>query len=140
MVKEKNITLSIVLSFLTFGFYTIYWMSEITRDVDTITNNPEKRSGGMVFLLSIITFSLYPIYWWYENGHLIEKYDEANEIECRSNDVLYLILTIVSRFTLWPLALINYGMIQADINKYAREQENKVVKPTETASEMPAVA
>lgn len=115
-------------------------MSEITRDVDTITNNPEKRSGGMVFLLSIITFSLYPIYWWYENGRLVEKYDEMNNLECRSNDVLYLILTIVSRFTIWPLALINYGMIQADINKYAKEQENKSIPTSEIAQELPSVA
>lgn len=140
MVKEKNITLSIILSLLTLGIYTIYWMSEITKDVDIITNNPEKRSGGMVFLLSVITLSIYPIYWWYENGRLIEKYDEENEIECRSNDVLYLILTIISRVTLWPLALINYGMIQADINKYVREQKNKIVSPDEIVPELTAIA
>ena len=57
MIKEKNIAVSIILYFVTCGIYYLVFMADSTRDVDIITNNPEKRSGGTVVLLSLFGLS-----------------------------------------------------------------------------------
>ena len=123
MVKEKNIVVCILLSFVTCGIYGLYWLCEVTRDVDTISNNPNPRSGGMVILLTILTCGLYGFYWWYVNGQLMEKANEQTRIGSSSSSVLYLILAI------FGLAIVNYLLIQADINKYAQAQAGMGMVP-----------
>lgn len=113
MVKEKNIVVSILLTIVTCGIYGIIWMLNITEDVDTISENPNKRSGGMVILLTIVTCGIYSFYWWYKNGELLEQAGKNSNVSTNSSAVLYLILSIVG------LSIVNYVLVQADINKYA---------------------
>jgi UDP-N-acetylmuramyl pentapeptide phosphotransferase/UDP-N-acetylglucosamine-1-phosphate transferase len=114
MLKEKNIVVCIILSFVTCGLYGIYWLCEVTRDVDTISHNPQPRSGGMVILLTIVTCGLYSFYWWYKNGELMEQANEQTRIGSASSAVLYLILSLIG------LGIVNYILLQLDINKYAK--------------------
>ena len=51
MIKEKNIAVSIILYFVTCGIYYLVFMADSTRDVDIITNNPEKISRWTFLLL-----------------------------------------------------------------------------------------
>lgn len=113
MVKEKNVAISIILSLVTCGIYSIIWMCDITNDVDNISNNPNKRSAATVVLLTILTCGLYSFYWWYKNGQLMEEANGRTNVASNSNAVLYLILS------LFGLSMINYIIIQLDINKYA---------------------
>ena len=115
MIKEKNIILGFVLSFLTCGIYGIIWKLDITRDVDTISQNPNPRSGGLVILLTLITCGIYSFYWWYQNGELMEQANDRTRIGNASNGVLFLILCFVASF-------VNTILVQIDINKYAKAQ------------------
>lgn len=118
MVKEKNIVVSIILSIVTCGIYSLYWMCCVNDDVDVIAENPNKRSAGMVVLLTIITCGIYGFYWWYVNGQLMEQANQKSNIASSSNAVLYLVLSI------FGLSIVNYILIQSDINKYALEKAN----------------
>ena len=113
MVKEKNIPLCVVLSFLTCGIYGIYWMLELTRDVDTVSQNPTPRNGGMVILLSLVTCGIYTYFWMYKNGELLEQTNNRTRIASASNPILFLVLTLVG------FGIVNYVIMQADLNKYA---------------------
>ena len=113
MIKEKNIAVSVILSIVTCGIYQFIWMSDLTNDVDSISQNPDKRSGGMVVLLSIITCGLYTIYWWYKNGQLMEDANNKTNVASTSNAVLFLILSLFS------FGWLNFILIQMDVNKYA---------------------
>lgn len=113
MLKEKNLAISVILSIVTCGIYTLIWMCDITNDVDNISQNPNKRSAGMVVLLTIITCGLYSFYWWYKNGELMEEANNKTKIANSSNGVLFLVLSLFS------FSWLNYILIQLDINKYA---------------------
>ncbi len=115
MIKEKNVIVSVLLSFVTCGIYNLYWMCTITEDVDTISENQNKRNGAMVILLTIITCGIYGFYWWYQNGKMMEEANSKNDKSGSSNSVLFLILAI------FGLSFINSVLVQLDINKYATQ-------------------
>lgn len=113
MVKEKNLAVAIILSFVTCGIYQLIWWNDITNDVDTVAENPNKRNGGLVILLSIVTCGLYSIYWWYQNGQLMESANQKSNIATTSNAILFLILSLVG------FGWLNCVLVQSDLNKYA---------------------
>lgn len=113
MIKEKNIAVSIILYFVTCGIYYLVFMVDSTRDVDIISNNPEKRSGGTVVLLSILTCGIYSFYWWYKQGELMENLNYESGRSGSSSAVLYLLLS------LFGLSFVNMILLQSDLNKYA---------------------
>lgn len=115
MIKERNIAVWIILYFVTCGIYYLIFMADSTRDVDTITNNPEKRSGGTVVLLSILTCGIYGFYWWYKQGELMEKLNYESGKASSSSAVLYLLLSI------FGLSFVNMILLQSDLNKYASQ-------------------
>lgn len=118
MIKERNIVTCILLTIVTCGIYSIFWMISITEDVDMISKNPNRRNGGVVILLMIVTCGLYSLYWWYQNGKLMEEANETHDVAGSSNSVLYLVLSLIQ------LAIVNYCLVQSDINKYANNQVN----------------
>ena len=63
-VKEKNIGLCILLSFVTCGFYCLYWLYCLAKDLNELceSQGQEKGSdGGLVLILSIVTCGIYQI-------------------------------------------------------------------------------
>ncbi len=118
MIKERNIVVSILLSIITCGIYQLYWWVTITDDVDNVSENPTKRNGVVVILLTLITCGIYGFYYWYQNGKLMEEANQRKGVNGSSNAILYLILS------LFGLSIVNYILVQADLNKYATEQAN----------------
>ena len=115
MIKEKNVAVSIILYFVTCGIYYFIFMADSTRDVDIVTNNSEKRSGGTVVLLTILTCGIYGYYWWYKQGELMEKLNYESGKASSSSPILYLLLS------LFGLSFVNMILLQSDLNKYASE-------------------
>ena len=63
-MEKKDIAMSILLSIITCGIYTIFWMISINDDVVTITDKKYfDQSGGTVFLFTLLTCGIYGIYW-----------------------------------------------------------------------------
>lgn len=113
MIKEKNIFVALILSFLTCGIYYIYWLVCINDDIDSITSNPSPRNGALVIILTIVTCGLYGLYWWYLNGKLMEEHSNKAGVQTTSSGIIFLILTFLG------VAFINAVIVQNDINKYA---------------------
>lgn len=113
MIKERNVVVSVLLSIITCGIYALYWYCTVTDDVDAIAQNPNKRNGAVVILLTIVTCGIYGMYWWYQNGKMMEEANKQKGISGSSSAVLYLILSI------FGLSMINFILVQLDINKYA---------------------
>lgn len=116
MVQERNIVVNIILSVVTCGIYGLYWLCTLTSDVDTVSQNPNKRSGVLVILLTLLTCGIYMIYYWYQNGKLMEETNQQNGKNGSSNAILFLILSLLG------FSIVNYIILQADLNKYANQQ------------------
>lgn len=107
-IAPRNIVVAIILSFVTCGIYQIYWMIKMNNEVNTLANEPDATSGGLVFLFSLITCGIYGIYWTYRMG---ERCDKIKGSVGGSSGVLYLILTVLG------LGIVTYCLIQDTINK-----------------------
>lgn len=113
MIRERNIALCIIFTFITCGIYGIYWFVCLT-DETNIAAQENGTSGALAFVLSIVTCGLYGLYWAYKSG---EKIDRAHEIRgqvASNGGVLYLIVYLFG-------GIITYALIQNELNKFARE-------------------
>ena len=113
MIKDKNILVCILLSFVTCGIYGIIWFINMTDDAAQASG--ENMSGGMAFLLTIVTCGIYGFYWAYKMGKMMEKAGQNKAINISDNSVLYLVLSICG------LGIVNYCLIQNDLNKLAQQ-------------------
>lgn len=108
VVKERNIVLCIVFSFISCGIYTIYWYINMVNDLNYVSGHSDDTSGGMVFLLSLITCGIYSWYWLYKAGKKLDELDGGGD-----NSILLLILAILG------LGIVDYAIIQDRINKHS---------------------
>ena len=60
-IQRKSIGLCIVLSIVTCGIYSLYWLYCMAEDVNLVTARPSAPSGGLVLLLTIVTCGLWSI-------------------------------------------------------------------------------
>ena len=129
-LEKKNIATCVILTFVTCGFYGIYWLYCLISDINTISEDPDSMSPIIVILLSIVTCGIYSIYWFYKAGALLDQ--KAIEFgrmpENRSS--LYLILIIMGYF-IPILIMVVYILLQNSINVIADEQNYTIIdKPT----------
>lgn len=112
-ITKKDIATQIILSVLTCGIYSLYWLSTITDDINNLLDDKSNTSGVTVILLSILTCGLYLIYWNYDIGKKLSMLGEKYNIEVNNNgSLIYMILSICK------LDLVSYILIQSDLNKF----------------------
>lgn len=112
MVTNRNIALAVILSLVTFGIYGIYWYVKLTDEANHVSNNTAP-TGLTAFLLTLVTCGLYGIYWGYQMGKKMYEAGKIRGKDISDNSVLYLVLS------LFGLAIVNYCLIQNDLNKFA---------------------
>lgn len=111
MVKNRNIILCLIFTFITCGIYGIYWYVCLANDTNTVSGIQD-TSGGMVLLLTIITCGLYGLYWAFKCG---EKFDTAKRnrgMAAGNGGILYLLLYLLG-------GIIAFALIQNEINNLA---------------------
>ena len=106
-VFKKDLVKAIILSFITCGFYSLFWLISLTNDMNKLSGKNSDPNGTTVLLLTIVTCGIYGLYWTYKMG---EKRDIAMG-EKSSSSVLYLVLSLCG------LTLITYCLAQDSINK-----------------------
>ena len=110
--KERSIVLCIILSIITCGIYSLYWLVVMNNDLNDLVGDREAPSGGIVLLLTLVTCNIYSIYWFYRAG---EKVDCIKRQPPMFN-ILFLILS------LFGFGIVNYILIQDTINKRIQGQ------------------
>ena len=65
---NKNIVVCVILSIVTCGIYSLYWLYTLNEAARTVNPNEWQMGGGMVILLSIITCGIFGLYWYYKMG------------------------------------------------------------------------
>ena len=129
-LEKKNIATCVILTFVTCGFYGIYWLYCMISDINTISGDSDSMSPIVVILLSIVTCGIYSVYWFYKAGALLDqKAIEFGRIS-ESRSSLYLSLIIMGYF-IPLLIMVVYILLQNSINVIADEQNYTIIdKPT----------
>lgn len=107
MIENRSIALALILSIITCGIYSIYWMIKLNDEINQLSGETQATSGGMVFLLSLITCGIYGLYWMYKMGERCDRIKGTNG----SSGILYLILS------LFGFGIVSYCLMQDTINK-----------------------
>lgn len=68
---DRSLVAYILLSFITCGIYSWYFIYALARDVNTVCAGDGRSTAGLIklILLSIITCGFYNIYWYYSLGN-----------------------------------------------------------------------
>ena len=112
-IQRKSIGLCIVLSIVTCGIYSLYWLYCMAEDVNLVTARPNAPSGGIVLLLTIVTCNIYGLYWLYRAGDDLDR-QRVNQGQVPGHlGILYLLLAI------FGFSIISYALLQSEINEYA---------------------
>lgn len=109
-MKQRSIVVCILLSLITCGIYTIYWMIVLNDDANQISGK-NGTSGGLVFLFSLITCGFYSYYWMYQMGVAVEMIHEQRGGSKSNMPIVYLLLSI------FGLGIIAYALLQDELNK-----------------------
>lgn len=113
-INKRNLAVSIILSIVTCGIYSLYWFVVLTDDTRNVSNDAEGSSGGVALLLTIVTCGIYGFYWAYKQG---ERIDNAKAMRGMatggSSNILFLVLQI------FGMGIVNYILIQDALNKIA---------------------
>lgn len=113
-IERRDIAISVVLSIITLGIYALYWLYQVSEDVNAFLGRQWPVSSGMLILLTIVTFGIYGIYWFYMTGQAFDEYVVKNENAVPgSRGVVYLILSI------FGLSIVAIALLQNELNQRA---------------------
>lgn len=106
-LQKRGIITALLLSILTCGIYSIFWIIWINNELRRESN--QKVDGGFMFFISLLTCGLGGIYWVYRIGmdlSLVSK--NSSQIKIESTEaVLYVILSLFG-FGLIALAIMQH--------------------------------
>lgn len=109
MIQKREIALSIILSIITCGFYSIYWYIVLVDDVNKISKK-NNMSGGLSFVIGLITCGLFILYTFYRMGDDLDNYFVNKGNAPGNKGILYLIISF------FGLSIISMALIQNDLN------------------------
>ncbi|HIW18306.1 MAG TPA: DUF4339 domain-containing protein [Candidatus Faecalicoccus intestinipullorum] len=116
-IMERSIGLSIVLTFVTCGIYSYYWLYCLARDINAccnVQNKPRVAEPGIVVLLTIVTCGLYGIYFYWKAGKALAQLEFDNGFSVPDNSIIQLVMPILG------LGIISMAICQSSLNDIAR--------------------
>lgn len=106
-IKHRNIVTAVLLTLITCGIYGIYWVIMMAKEAVSVKDPSD--SG----ILEIVLMLFLPFLGFYLSEKKLAEGCAAKGIAHSDNSVLYLILGLIG------LGIINYCMMQNDLNKLA---------------------
>ena len=118
VVKEKSIGLCVVLSLVTCGIYSIYWLYTIAHDLNDLCESQNQEKGvepGLVVVLSIVTCGIYLLYYLWKAGKMVSNLTRSNGHHPSDDSIVLMVLSILQ------LSLVSYCILQSHINGFAKD-------------------
>lgn len=106
-IKERNIVTCILLSLVTCGFYSIYWIIMLAREAVSVKDPADNG------LLEIVLMLFLPFLGIFMAEKKFAEGCAARGIAHSDNSILYLVLG------LFGLGIVSMCMLQNDLNKLA---------------------
>ena len=96
MIEQRNFVTLILLSIVTCGIYTYYFIYTATRDINTMVGDDGHNvDPTTALLLSIFTCGIYTLYWYYSQGNRMKALADRNNIACQENGTTYLLWMVI---------------------------------------------
>lgn len=108
-IQKRDIAIAVILSLVTCGIYSYYWMYKLTEDSNFLSRD-NSLDPALSIVFTIITCGIYGYYWAYKIGKNMATAQNLHGKVPNDNSVLYLVLAI------FGFAIVDYALIQNDIN------------------------
>lgn len=97
---DRNLIAYILLTFITCGFYSWYFIYELARDVNLVCAGDGKTTPGVLklVLLSIVTCGFYGFYWYYSLGNRLAENAPRYGMNFQENGTTVLLWYLVGAF------------------------------------------
>ena len=94
---NRSLLMFILLSGITCGIYTLFFISAWAKDVNVICAGDGKETKGllMLILLSLVTFGIYEIIWMYGLANRLGENLQARGIDYNVTGMSVLLWTIL---------------------------------------------
>ena len=118
-MKKRSVAAVILLSIVTCGIYTLYWLCVTTDEIERELGSRSDgacRSGGVAVLLSLLTCGIYEFYWYYKEAIRIETLFKDKGMRPANESWLYLVLCV------FGLGIVSMAIMQDDLNRYIDAQ------------------
>lgn len=109
-IESRNIATAIILSIVTCGIYSIYWIYTMIRDTNIVTGNEDETTLQVILCLFIPFYSLY---WLYTRDKRLLEAGAKYGVNVSDNSVIMLILAICQ------LGIVSWALLQNDLNNFA---------------------
>lgn len=97
MKTDRSLVAYILLSIITCGIYSYYFLYTMARDANVICSADGKKTGGLLafILLSWITCGLYAYYWYYSLGNRLAENAPRYGLNFQENGTTVLLWCLV---------------------------------------------
>lgn len=104
---DRNIVMYILLTIVTCGIYSYYFIYKMAQDVNEMCRDDGKTTSGllMFILLSLVTCGFYAYYWYYTLGNRLAENAPRYGLTFSENGTTVLLWCIV-------------GLVLCDIGPY----------------------
>jgi hypothetical protein len=127
MIKKRGLAKLIILSIITLGFYMLYWIHKLAKDVNVICEGDGKKTGGLLkwLLLGIITLSIYNLVWLYKVGDRLQDNGPKYNLTIKEGGSIILLWYILGSFVIVGPFIAAYIIIK-NTNALADEYNKKI--------------
>ena len=105
-LTERNIVITIILSFVTCGIYAIYWVYKMLDELYTYTGQPS--SAAVDIIIGLVTMWVWPAYKF---AQLESAANAKAGFPVEDKTIIYIILSVVG------LSIVVDLLVQSNINK-----------------------
>jgi hypothetical protein len=123
VLRERNPVPLILLSLITCGVYSAYWLYVTTKELREALDE-QSLNPTVDLVLSLVTCGLWAIYAHYRNAGVLYRAQTRFEPGARDQSVIVLILDVAALLTgvTWLIALF---VLQEEHNRLARLSDGR---------------
>ena len=114
---EKSVAACVILSIVTCGIYTFFWMWNVVKKIRMVTGQTDDCVGEYLLLMLV---PYYNVYWVYTRGKKLYENAAFRGVQISDNSTLYLVFNILGVLNILGLQIVSYAMIQDQLNSLAR--------------------
>ncbi|MDD6023419.1 MAG: DUF4234 domain-containing protein [Oscillospiraceae bacterium] len=125
---DRSLLIYILLSIVTCGIYSYYFIYNLASDVNTACEGDGKETAGLVafILLSIVTCGFYSWYWYYQIGNRLAENAPRYGMQFQENGTTVLLWCVFGAFVcgIGPYIAMNILMKNANAICHAYNVNN----------------
>ncbi len=128
MSEERSIWKYIFLGVLTCGIYDLWYVHNISKDVNKLYKDKQERLPGVgaYFLLCLVTCGIYSLFWWLKAAKMIENEGRRRKLDIGDLNPPFIILCFVLSYFCGFAQYIAIHQIFETMNKLAADYNREV--------------